>query len=133
MIDSPRKKYLNVNWVLNELRTMSRAKEWLWRFIWNQLEGDQNDIIWKGNYALPADVLDPQAIFAFQIEDEESRPFTIFHFIAHMENMRVKLPRQEYDLHRDWVFNTHPNKVPSFKELVLALLNVLVCCCAQLV
>lgn len=102
----------------------------MWRRIWNLYDGDRTATVWKGDYDLPADLLDPKAIFAFQLEDDE-RPFTLFHFIAHMENMRIKLPQRDYDLHKEWVFNTHPDRVPTFKELLVTLVFLLVRCCTR--
>ena len=111
-------------------RIMSRTKGWMWRRIWNLYDGDRTATVWKGDYDLPANLLDPKAIFAFQLEDDE-RPFTLFHFIAHMENMRIKLPQRDYDLHKEWVFNTHPDRVPTFKELLVTLVFLLVRCCTR--
>ncbi|KAJ7386320.1 hypothetical protein OS493_010729 [Desmophyllum pertusum] len=45
--------------------------------------------------------LDPDEIFKSQIEDHQT-PFTMFHFITHMENMRNGLSEQRYRDHRRW-------------------------------
>ena len=37
------------------------------------------------------ELLDPKQIFTFQLEDDE-RPLSMYHFIAHMETMRNTLP-----------------------------------------
>ena len=47
-------------------------------------------------------------------------------FIVHMEGMREQLRGRDFEEHKNWVFNTHPDKVPSFKELMRAVLIALV-------
>ena len=46
--------------------------------------------------------------------------------------MREQLRGRDYEQHKEWVFNTHPDKVPSFKELMRAALIALVRCCTQI-
>ena len=53
-------------------------------------------------------------------------------FIVHMEGMREQLRGRDFKQHKEWVFNTHPDKVPSFKELMRAALIVLVRCCTKI-
>ena len=38
---------------------------------------------------------------------------------------------RDFEVHKNWVFNTHPDKVPSFKELMRAALIALVRCCTK--
>ena len=52
-------------------------------------------------------------------------------FIVHMEGMREHLKERDFEEHKNWVFNTHPDKVPSFKELMRAALIALVRCCTK--
>ena len=52
-------------------------------------------------------------------------------FIVHMEGMREQLRGRDFEEHTNWVFNTHPDKVPSFKELMRAALIALVRCCTK--
>ena len=52
-------------------------------------------------------------------------------FIVHMEGMREQLRGRDFEEHTNWVFNTHPDKVPSLKELMRAALIVLVRCCTK--
>ena len=40
--------------------------------------------------------------------------------------MREQLRGRDYEQHKEWIFNTHPDKVPSFKELMRAALIALV-------
>ena len=49
-------------------------------------------------------------------------------FIVHMDGMREQLKGIDFEVHKNWVFNTHPDKVPSFKELMRAALIALVRC-----
>ena len=42
--------------------------------------------------------------------------------------MREQLRGRDYEQHKEWIFNTHPDKVPSFKELMRAALIALVRC-----
>ena len=60
------------------------------------------------------------------IEDRQ-KPFTMHHFIAHMENMRNGLSEQRYREHREWVFNEQTQYVPNLIQLLRALLNSLFC------
>ena len=53
-------------------------------------------------------------------------------FIVHMEGMRKQLRGRDFKHHKEWVFNTHPDKVPSFKELMRAALIALVRCCTKI-
>ena len=103
-------------------RVRNNAKEWMWKQIWNKVEGQQYTSMVDGS-----EFLDPKAIFYCQIEDT-TKPFTIYHFITHMEYMREKLPQREFEKHRDWVFNNHPRTVPSFKELFREFLKLLIGC-----
>lgn len=110
-------------------RIMSHIKEMMWRRIWNNSSPDQTSYFWKEGEN-GSTLLDPKAIFVYQIEDDE-RPFTIYHFISHMENMRAKLPQRDYDMHRDWIYSKYPNHVPTFKQLALALLQSFIRCCSK--
>ena len=49
-----------------------------------------------------------------------------------MEGMREQLRGRDFEEHTNWVFNTHPEKVPSFKELMRAALIALVRCCTKI-
>ena len=46
--------------------------------------------------------------------------------------MKEQLRGRDYEQHKEWVFNTHPDKVPSFKELMRAALIALVRCCTKI-
>ena len=66
---------------------------------------------------------DADQLFIFLINDPE-REWNFGVFIVHMEGMREQLQGREFEQHKDWVFNTHPNKIPSFRELLrVALLT----------
>ena len=46
--------------------------------------------------------------------------------------MREQLKGRDFEEHKNWVFNTHPGKVPSFKQLMRAALIALVRCCTKI-
>ncbi len=94
------------------------VKDWLWRQVWkNESKAEIYSHVCD-DYNV--DELDPQAIFMFQAEDS---PVTMYHFIAHMVNMRNALPCERYRLHRQWVLNEQRRHVPTFKELLIALIS----------
>jgi hypothetical protein len=105
----------------------NNAKEWMWKRIWNNVGGEHlfedDEFDWI--------LLDPKGVFYCQTEDG-TKPFTMYHFITHMEYMREKLPEKEFLKHRDWVFNNHPRSVPSFKQLLTGLLRALIGCFTKL-
>ena len=59
---------------------------------------------------------------------DPNREWNLGIFIVHMEGMREQLRGRYYEQHKEWVFNTHPDKVPSFKELLRTALAALRCC-----
>ena len=100
------------------------GKEWLWRRIYqNELNGRDSLIPRKEN----ADEL-----FIYLINDPSRvRECNSGIFIVHMEGMREQLRGRDYEQHKEWVFNTHPDKVPSFKELMRVALIIFVRCCTK--
>ena len=95
------------------------------------LDGDSVYSVWKNEDDDSTVILfDPKAVFTDQIQDTTSE-FTMYHFIAHMENMRMKLPEEDFINHKEWVFNKYPNKVPTFRQLLRGLLNCLLTCVAR--
>ena len=70
-------------------------------------------------------------LFDHMINDP-TREWNFGIFIVHMEGMREQLRGRDYEQHKEWVFNTHPDKVPSFKELMRAVLVVLARCCGKI-
>ena len=97
---------------------MMIVKDWLWRQVWkNESLPDTSSHVCNG---YDVEELDPKAIFMYQVEE---RPFTMYHFIAHMVNMRIALPRERYRRHRQWVFDKQRQHIPTFKQLFIALLR----------
>ena len=112
-------------------RVKNATKEWMWKRIWNGVDGDSVYSVWKNEDDDSTVILfDPKAVFTDQIQDTTSE-FTMYHFIAHMENMRMKLPEEDFINHKEWVFNKYPNKVPTFRQLLRGLLNCLLTCVAR--
>ena len=109
------------------------GKEWLWRRIYqNELNG-QESLIPREQLEKVKTKENADDIFIYLITDPErvdKRNFGVF--IVHMEGMREQLRGRDFEQHKEWVFNTHPDKVPSFKELMRAALIALVRCCTKI-
>ena len=102
------------------------VKDWLWRQVWkNESLAETYSHVCDG---YDVDELDPRAIFMYQVEE---LPFTMYHFIAHMVNMRNALPPERYGRHRQWVFNEQRRHVPTFKQLFVALVCGLLRSCLE--
>ena len=72
------------------------------------------------------------ALFDYLINDPTpEREWNFDVFIVHMEGMREQLRGRDFEQHKEWVFNTHPDKVPSFKELMRVALIKFVRCCTK--
>ena len=72
------------------------------------------------------------ALFDYLINDPDpEREWNFGVFIVHMEGMREQLRGRDFEQHKKWVFNTHPDKVPSFKELLRVALMLFVRCCSR--
>ena len=71
------------------------VKDWLWRQFWkNESLTETYSRVCDG---YDVDELDPRAISLYQVEE---LPFTMYHFTAHMANMRNALPPERYGQHR---------------------------------
>ena len=71
-------------------------------------------------------------LFHYLINDPDpERKWNFGVFIVHREGMREQLRGREFEEHKNWVFNTHPDKVPSFKELLRRALIVFIRCCTR--
>ena len=110
------------------------GKEWLWRRIYQgTLRCDEKDtLIPPGWVEEVRSKDDADELFIYMINNPE-RKWTFGTFIIHMEGMKEQLPGREFEEHKDWVFNNHLNKVPSFRELLRVALLVLIRCCTKLV
>lgn len=110
------------------------GKEWLWRRIYqNNLEGKYTlippQLLQRVNTKENADEL-----FLYLINNPDPKqPWHYGVFIVHIEGMREQLRGRDYEQHKNWVFNTHPDKIPTFKELLRIALITLVRCCARVV
>ena len=109
------------------------GKEWLWRRIYqNELNGRES-LIPREELEKVQTKENADELFIFLISDPNpERQWNFGVFIAHMEGMREQLRGRDYEQHKEWVFNTHPDKVPSFKELMRAALIVLARCCTKI-
>ena len=58
-------------------------------------------------------------IFLYQVENP---PFTVFHFVAHMVIMRNALLWEHCRCHRQRLFTEQRQHVPTFKQLLIALI-----------
>ena len=106
------------------------GKEWLWRRIYlNELNG-RDSLIPREDLEKVKTKENADVLFDHMINDP-TREWNFGIFIVHMEGMREQLRGRDYEQHKEWVFNTHPDKVPSFKELMRAALIALVRCCTK--
>lgn len=120
-----------VRWKMERL-----GKEWLWRRIYQgtlRLGGKDTLVppqwVEKVRTKENADEL-----FLYLINDPDlERPWHYGVFIVHMKGMREQLRGREFEQHKDWVFNNHSDKVPSFKELLRVDLIILIRCCTRVV
>ena len=109
------------------------GKEWLWRRIYqNELNG-RDSLIPRKELEKVKTKENADELFVYLINDPSRvREWNSGTFIVHMEGMREQLRGRDYEQHKEWVFNTHPDKVPSFKELMRAALIVLARCCTKI-
>ena len=106
------------------------GKEWLWRRIYlNKLNG-RDSLVPRAELEKVKTKENADELFEHIINDT-SREWNFGIFIAHMEEMRGQLQGRDYQKHKEWVFNTHPEKIPSFKELLRVVLVLLVRCCTK--
>ena len=107
------------------------GKEWLWRRIYlNELNG-RDSLIPREDLEKVKTKENADVLFDHMINDP-TREWNFGIFIVHMEGMKEQLRGRDYEQHKEWVFNTHPDKVPSFKELMRAALIALVRCCTKI-
>ena len=109
------------------------GKEWLWRRIYqNELNGRES-LIPREQLQKVQTKENADELFIFLINDPNpERKWNYGVFTVHMEGMREQLRGRDYEQRKDWVFNTHPDKVPTFKELMKAVLVILARCCGKI-
>ena len=93
------------------------VKDWLARQVWRNAGMSETNSHLSGESEV--EHWDPAAIFLYQVAHP---PFTVFHFVAHMVIMRNALPWERYRRHRQWVFTLQRQHVPTFKQLLVALI-----------
>ena len=108
------------------------GKEWLWRRIYqNELNG-RDSLVPREELEKVKTKENADELLDYLINDPDpEREWNFGVFIVHMEGMREQLKGRDFEEHKNWVFNTHPGKVPSFKELMRAALIALVRCCTK--
>lgn len=115
------------------LLKMSRiGKEWLWRRIYKgMLTVEDKDTF-----------VDPKELEKVKTKDHADELFVFMlrkgewnfgRFIVHMEGMRQQLPVRDFEDHKEWVFNNHSSRVPSFKELLKVAIITLIRCCNKII
>ena len=109
------------------------GKEWLWQRIYQNELNRRDSLIPREQLEKVKTKENADDLFIYLITDPERVDKWNFRvFIVHMEGMREQLRGRDFKQHKEWVFNTHPDKVPSFKELMRAALIVLVRCCTKI-
>ena len=108
---------------------MERIGEgWLWRRIYQNEFNGRDSLIPRKELERVKTKENADELF----DPSRVREWNSSIFIVHMEGMREQLRGRDYEQHKEWVFNTHPDKVPSFKELMRAALIVLARCCTKI-
>lgn len=97
----------------------------------HELDDGRNSLMPRGEIDKVKTPENANEIFESIIHDR-TRPWTLGIFVAHMGEMQGRLAASDYAKHKEWVFNTHPDKIPSFKELVRVFFMLLVRCCTRL-
>ena len=108
------------------------GKEWLWQRIYQSGLNGRDTLVpphWAEKVKTKENA---DALFDYLINDPDpEREWNFGVFIVHMEGMREQLRGRDFEQHKKWVFNTHPDKVPSFKELLRVALMLFVRCCSS--
>ena len=108
------------------------GKAWLWRRIYQNKLNGRDSLIPREQLEKVKTKENTDDLFIYLITDPERvNKWNFGVFIVHMEGMREQLRGRDFKQHKEWVFNTHPDKVPSFKELMRAALIALVRCCTK--
>ena len=108
------------------------GKEWLWRRIYQIELNGRDSLVPREELEKVKTKENAHELFFYLINDPNlEREWNFGVFIVHMEGMREQLRGRDFEEHKNWVFNTHPDKVPSFKELMRAVLIALVRCCTK--
>ena len=89
-----------------------RAKQWMITCIVRHLKkGDLSEF--EAIASQPkTKVCDPQHVF-LEIVHDPSGTFTLWHFMSHMEIMRLALKGDDYVAYRNWVFRQQPQHTPA--------------------
>ena len=108
------------------------GKEWLWRRIYQIELNGRDSLVPREELEKVKTKENAVELFIYLINDPNpEREWSFGVFIVHMEGMGEQLRGRDFEEHKNWVFNTHPDKVPSFKELMRAALIALVRCCTK--
>ena len=108
------------------------GKEWLWRRIYQIELNGRNTLVAPELLEEVKTKENADELFIHLInEPDPEREWNFGVFIVHMEGMREQLKGRDFEEHKNWVFNTHPGKVPSFKQLMRVALIALVRCCTK--
>lgn len=94
-------------------RWKRRLKEVLWRLLLSLMDVHQNDF---ENVHLFTDLKDE--LRNHMREKKFNETFTLLHLISHIEGIRYTVPLDQYQEHRQWVFNEFPHLIPSFANLL---------------
>ena len=109
------------------------GKAWLRRRIYQNKLNGRDSLIPREQLEKVKTKENTDDLFIYLITDPERvNKWNFGVFIVHMEGMREQLRGRDFKQHKEWVFNTHPDKVPSFKELMRAALIALVKCCTKI-
>ena len=108
------------------------GKEWLWRRIYQIELIGRDSLVPREELEKVKTKENADELFIYLINDPNPEiEWNFGVFIVHMEGMREQLRGRDFEEHKNWVFNTHPDKVTSFKELMRAVLIALVRCCTK--
>ena len=99
-------------------RWKRRLKEVLWRLLLRLRGVRKEDFANAQSYTLGC--TDPKDELLDHMEEKKrlNETFTPMHLIVHMEGIRLTVPLDDYEEHREWVFNQFPHLIPSFANLL---------------
>lgn len=122
-----------MSWWLGFISSMSRlGKELLWQHIYKKMQINENrNMIAKSLNGVANSKDDAKQVFVYLIT--EGGAWNMGRFIVHMEYVRANLNRQDFQEHKDWVFNNHASRVPTFRELLRVPLILLIRCSTRIV
>ena len=107
-----------------------RAKQWMITAIVRHLKkGDLSELDIIANQP-KTKACNPRHVF-LEIVHDRSGTFSLFHFMCHMEIMRLALRGDDYVTYRDWVFRHQSQHTPGWGILLRAVKILFLSACRR--